>query len=206
MQEVAENLSNALEALEGAKDALIAAPKDEKVPAFKEYMAARAASSPAFAEAQNAVDLEAAGVSTPGTPPAETEAPAETPVETPEEQPAAGGPREPEAAPGVPLVPAPGSPVTAGNIHAYGPVVAYQTKGDDAGPTVNATPYAFDGGTVVVTSEGEVALEQPSRLIVSDDDLGIVTQDVFADTYEDAVPREAASPETAPEAPSEPTA
>jgi hypothetical protein len=179
--QTAISLRDSLTHMEEANQALRAAPDDEVVAAAEAYQRSRGLAGPAFAAAQR--EYELAQASEPGATEASVDAVAGT---------AAEGPIRREAAPGVPLIGSPTSVVNAANLADFGALFWYIPTGGeasaDAAPPVQATPYAFDAGTAVETSAGEVATAQPSRIVVGADGLGVVPQDVFGQAYANCPP------------------
>lgn len=163
-------LRGVLQNLEDKRTNLENAPDEELIDRANEYEEARREATPVFGACQD----EFAATEAPESPASAGDA-AEAPA--------------PEASPGVPLVQPPGVLVTAENIGSFGPSVEYQSKEDES-VKVQATPYAFDTGTAVLTEDGEVATSQPMRVIIKGDVLGLVANDVFNQAY-DAVPQDA---------------
>lgn len=175
-QQTAAALRDALTNLEKKRINLEGAPDEELIDRANEYQAARESALPAFSAAQTEYDREDEAA-----PPVERAAERET-----HEAPAT------EASPGVPLVQPPGVLVTAPTVDRYGVMAHYRSKEDPTAELVEATPYAFAEGTAVQVVDGDVAIEQPSRVIRAEGQLAVVTNDVFNQTYELAEPKPAA--------------
>lgn len=174
--DVARGLKDALVNLEGKRTALESATDEQLAEAASAYQQARRDAGPAFDAAQRAFesDLRSEGQADP--------VPQGSAPDTAEEP---EGPTE--ASPGVPLVSPPGEVVSTANLGRYGALAAFAPKETESEvEAVQATPYAFAEGTAISTPEGMLATTQPSRVVVSNGQLGVVPNDVFNQTYEPA--------------------
>lgn len=169
--ETGSRLAEALVEAERTRENLINCPPEEKGVRGDEYVDAQNGRNEALQDART----ERAGIEAPPTPdaPGDNKASAVT-------------------ASGDPLLAPPGVVVDHANLERYGALVQFRSK-ENPELVVEATPYAFDAGTAIATAEGEVATEQPTRVIRTET-LGLVTEDVFHQAYE----RVTDTPEQAP--------
>lgn len=174
-------LAAALEEAERTRENLINCPAEEKGARGDEYVDAQDARNDALHNARQ----ERAGA----------EPPPLEPSQPPGEEPAA--PKK--TASGDPLLAPPGVVVDASGLERFGALAKFRSK-ENPEHVVEATPYAFDAGTAIATPDGEVATEQPTRVIRTET-LGLVTEDVFHQTYERVTDAPEQAPVSEPPAP-----